>query len=433
MLTKTPNTNLTDDIWLEIFLLLPLNSIFKLRCVSKVWSSLLSNPNFINKWIQFNSSNESLPWIVFHSYNTVYSKNNFLISYAKSLNSKSISGNEHGFSFRFLNPNPHDQSIYLLDSSNGLVLCTPSYYRPRIYYVCNPLTQKWVSLPPSPTSTTSWVVNGFTCESISSTSCYKVVRIPKFEGSSNKFSIEIFSSDLGEWIIREVTCPASVIWHYSHVRKSIVIVNGVLYWTELGNRILTYSLKNNSETGDRQSRLINFPDMELEDSYGDNSSYCLGQLGFLCYARIMTSQKILSVWVLEDEWHLLHKDIDLSDLVAEMYSKFHVCEFEDPEREDEDFMEVQVLGFSPVDKNVILLSYHIFVWAFNIKTRRHEELSQTSFLGNTHSAYRYQLFNTHSVDRYRVYYPFALKPMPTILPPPSWAGTLANVNVSNLQ
>ncbi|XP_026443675.1 uncharacterized protein LOC113343757 [Papaver somniferum] len=261
---------------------------------------------------------------------------------------------------------------------------------------------------------------GFTCDS---NSCYKVVRIPKFEANSNKFSVQIFSSDMGEWNVYEVTCTGDVVWYDSYFSNCVVIVNGVLYWPEGKGRILVYNLNNNSDV--QQNRLINFPyqELESEDSYGNKSPYCLGgSEGLLCCARIMKSQKSLSVWVLEEGWQLVHKDLDLHDLVAEMFSKLYVCEFEDWEgaemqidyekRENEAIMDVKVLGFNPVDKNIIILSYHFTVWAYNIQTRRHEVLSEPSFLANT-SGNRYKLSDTS----YRVSYPFPLQPMPTILLP----------------
>ncbi|RZC75352.1 hypothetical protein C5167_050828 [Papaver somniferum] len=89
--------------------------------------------------------------------------------------------------------------LYLLGSSYGLVLFTTSLFNQMIYYVCNPLTKKWVSLPPPP-KVSEYVMAGFECDGSSSSlisTSYKVVRIPKFETRRN-FEVEIFTSDSGD-------------------------------------------------------------------------------------------------------------------------------------------------------------------------------------------------------------------------------------------
>lgn len=66
--------------------------------------------------------------------------------------------------------------------------------------------------------------------------------------------------------------------------------------------------------------------------------------------------------MLDGDWCVLHKDIQLHDWLAEMYSQFFgvgvgnwISQFE-------------VAGFSPVDKNVVILSSMEYAWAYNIKT-----------------------------------------------------------------
>lgn len=104
---------ITDDIWFEIFLRLPLNSIFKFKCVSKVWISHLTYSNFIRKWIKLdNTLNKSFPWTLVYTVRLpalrlpdiptvalAYSDNHMQ-------SSQLFSSSHTGFSFRFLKPIP---------------------------------------------------------------------------------------------------------------------------------------------------------------------------------------------------------------------------------------------------------------------------------------------------------------------------------------
>ncbi|XP_026441978.1 putative F-box protein At1g47300 [Papaver somniferum] len=158
------STKLTDDILIEIFAYLPLGSIYRFRSVSKVWLSNLSHPNFITKWFKINS--RSLPWMLYYAmvdYSTDGNPLRFKMAYP-DLHSEFLSRNERLFSFKFLlnQIQFEDSKLYLLGSSSGLVLSYSfgSDNRTR-YHVCNPLTQKWVSLPSPPRSQASHLdVNG---------------------------------------------------------------------------------------------------------------------------------------------------------------------------------------------------------------------------------------------------------------------------------
>ncbi|XP_026452233.1 uncharacterized protein LOC113352649 [Papaver somniferum] len=241
---------------------------------------------------------------------------------------------------------------------------------------------------------------------------------------------------------------ADIIFDVAHIQTPVVTRSEVLYWMEGRSRIVVYDLNNNGDTGSCRCTLIDLPDLQWGDSYMEELRYdkdhthCLGESeGLLCYARIMRNQRTLSVWVLEDnKWCLLHKDIDLHDIFAEMSNKSYEVESEQEEQQEEDegmnveeedegmiveeeqdgeeaLMAVHVLCFNPVDKDVVFLSYNNCVWAFHTRTKRYEELSLPSFLAGMHSTYRY-----------RIFFPFVLNPLPTILPPPSWMDTTVELS-----
>ncbi|XP_026398961.1 putative F-box protein At3g28280 [Papaver somniferum] len=398
MKTLNNNTYFSEDLWLQIFPYFRLNVIFKFKCVSRVWNFHLSSPNLIYKWIQFNADNTTLPWILVYIFKQKHLRK-FSIAYLES-HSPYIS-NHNGFSFEFLNGNPNSSSystLYFLGSSNGLVLCL----RNTFHYVCNPLTHKWVQLPPTPHQDDSErlsTLTGFVCDCFTfPTTSYKVVRIPPWHRDSNKFSIQVFSSDLGKWNLYEVYCPEGVNLRFPKGASDLIIHNNVLYWIHHSS-IVAYNLENN-ESELRQCRLIDLPDR------GNGSTRCLRESnGSIFYARIKMREKTLCVWVLQEEnFHLFHSSIDLHDLFADMVIQIRADLNGSRWRRD----IVKVFGFDPVDSNVVMIGYKHYIWAYNTGTRKYDELCHPFFLGNPHSAFDV------------VYLPLVLKVMPTVLPPRSW-------------
>ncbi|XP_026452235.1 F-box protein At5g07610-like [Papaver somniferum] len=381
--TTTDQTYLTEDFLYEIFLHLDIDSIFKFKCVSKVWLSILSNPNFINRWYKVNTS----LWALVHASATEGNLKNLKVTLSHpESNSQFICHHQTGFSFGFLDQK-HDLSntkltdgLLIIGSSNGLVLCATSYFNQKTYYVCNPLTKKSVLLPPPPKEQMI-VQTGFTCDEccFSSSLGYKVIRLPVFHCATT-FNVEIFSSDLGEWNVHDVLCPPDVTWS-SPRYDNLVSHNGTSYWMQkTSNKILAFSAHvnkhNNHGTYGIDSKLIELPELPMDDE-NRYLSQCLGESeGFICYAIVRYTQRSLSVWVLDEDWYLLHKDIKFCDVLAQMKPSLIGVE-----SSDDLISDIQVLGFNPVDKNVVILHYDKYLCAYNMKTRGYQKLFHPSFLG----------------------------------------------------
>ncbi|XP_026378828.1 F-box protein At3g26010-like [Papaver somniferum] len=339
------------------------------------------------------------------------------ISYP-DLHSDFMSRNEHLFSFKFLtNQKPfQEDNLRVLGSSNGLVLCYSVQSDDMMrYHVCNPLTQQWVSLPsPPPPRARGLDVIGIFCEYSSSftSCCYKVVRIPLFDESYTKeFNVDIFSSEMGVWERFQVSCDKLVQQAWSILDK-VVILDGVLFWIEGRNRMLVYNFDQKNKIDEHRCSLISLPDEEFDDYYKYRySESILGESGgWVCYAKIKISTRDLtvSVWVLDGvNWKILHNKISTDDSIfKEMLSRIGVSK-EMLSRTGE-FARIQVLGFSPMDRNVVLLGCKHCVWGFNIQTRSFEELYGDK---------------RHVDHTGRMFLPSVLTPMPTVLPPPSWIDT----------
>ncbi|XP_026452672.1 uncharacterized protein LOC113353198 [Papaver somniferum] len=335
----------------------------------------------------------------------------FCNSYPDS-HSKFASHHQTGFCFSFLNPiYPHstDQermNLFILGSSSSLVLCTTCHYNSTTYYVCNPLTKKCVSLPPPPPRENNLVAATFICdESFSESTSYKVIRIPKFqtEAAIKELKVDIFFSDVGEWNVYNMSCPAYVTWKYTSSHNYFTH-NGVLYWFPMHiNKIIAVNINRNTSHGTcgNECRLINIPEQVMDDCV--YSSRHVGESeGLICLDRFNNAERSLSVWVLDaGDWYMLHKDIKLHEWLAKIESQLI-----NDLRGDDLASEIQVVSFSPVDKNVVILGYGEYVWAYNTKTRVYEQLWDPYFPRENLQFFPYRLGTLAVI----------IKPRPTILP-----------------
>lgn len=425
---------ISEDLWCNIFLHLPLTSIFKSRCVSKVWLSMLSNPHFINQW--YKDKQKTLPWtLVYDVGDTAIFEDEpverkFMIAYPEC-HSEFISHHRNGFSFNFcldlnaqlpsqiakpqlgsfnfgFSENERVSSIFITAASKGLILCRLGFSCEPTTYVYNPLTRKSISIPAPPPTKDSYAGTGLICyESCSSpfiSTSIKVILIPETQ-TAGTFEVSIFTSDSGEWNTYKVPCPLQA--RRNGRSRNVVTHNGVFYWCETQSKMVVYNLNNNNnnnnETCGYQCKLISLPDNEVEIGELDENfftSHRLGESeGLICYARIKKEERTLSVWVLQEEekWYLLHKEIKFPDVIAESAPWWSgAC--------------IQVIGFHPVDHNVVLLGYKKYVWAYNARTRGCEQLCHPSFLPSCrptlHSGW--------------ISLAVLLMPMPTVLSPVSW-------------
>ncbi|XP_026440412.1 uncharacterized protein LOC113339336 [Papaver somniferum] len=181
--------------------------------------------------------------------------------------------------------------------------------------------------------------------------------------------------------------------------------NGVLYWLQKRNN-KTLAVSGN------ECRLIVMPDQELEVN-GDSFEFLNQSLGesegLICLARFNNKEANSSVWVLDgDHWNMLHKDIKIHHQFEEIESQL----IDDGSGVEDLIKDIAVNGFSPVDKNVVMLCSEKYAWAFNTKTRVCEQLLHPPFLPE----------NLHSGSSLRTL-EFVFKPRPTVLPPISWSDT----------
>jgi hypothetical protein len=120
------NSEIPDGVLMEILLRLPLKSIFKFKCVSKRWLSVISDPYLVTSFLaQLKKESLSPAWDLLFCY--MYNGGGEIS--AKDMAPRLTFKNHpdfkpRGFSLEFLTceVHPQNQSIKVLAASNGLML-----------------------------------------------------------------------------------------------------------------------------------------------------------------------------------------------------------------------------------------------------------------------------------------------------------------------
>ncbi|XP_050363611.1 uncharacterized protein LOC126782414 [Argentina anserina] len=236
--------DLPGVVLVEILCRLPCYKlVFQLKCVSKRWYALISDPYFIGRFLyHLQTTAVEAPVTI----RTLINRKGVELSWSPSCRSSNLLAPVFRklMSFHGLKDEPVVKAIY-----NDLVLCCENGMD--FYYICNPYTLEWVALPPSPRSYTwphkkipaaiicdgnyyDYTKEGTGHNTILLNADYrcKVVRILPFVDEANpyqssKFIAEIFSSETGEWKESIIASPVPLHLNISEVSCAY---NGMLYW-----------------------------------------------------------------------------------------------------------------------------------------------------------------------------------------------------------
>lgn len=255
--------DLPDLILVEILARLACKStLFRAKCVSKRWLSLLSDPYFVRTFLSVQGVDEGNAFIgagILFVLPYPNNNNNNLQPELKVVAHPVVKTRESQyFSLDFLPCIQQEKErhvhLELMATYNDLVLCCKTYtiyddedyliHNP--YYICNPYTKKWLALPPGnhlrvPSSCTTYV--GFICEpyfkqqhseqassKITLNAEYRwsvVQRLIPLEPSMHELRMDIFSSETRQWRPLVVQCPPSIP-HFC-CGTEVAAYNGKLY------------------------------------------------------------------------------------------------------------------------------------------------------------------------------------------------------------
>jgi hypothetical protein len=217
-LQTDPPASLTDDLIVEILSRLPVRLVHRCRCVSKTWRDLISHPDHRKKLPQ------TLAGFFYGSYHS-----GRVPRFSRHFADVSAAGLHLPVdaSLPFL---PKYSNVDQLDTCNGLVLCrcykTPSEDE-FDYIVCNPVTQRWLELPPHPTPDEP------DCISIvrlafnpAVSSHFHVFQFEETDKEMHITGVNIYSSQRGAWNHRDSVWDARTVLPFT---TRSVFLNGMLH------------------------------------------------------------------------------------------------------------------------------------------------------------------------------------------------------------
>ncbi|XBI31614.1 hypothetical protein VPH35_055161 [Triticum aestivum] len=302
---KSPVSELSDDLLVEIMSLLPYKSTCCCKCVSRRWRDLVSHPDHRKKLPQ-----STLAGFFFETYDITSRE------VSRSRRYQSVSGNwcpRINASLSFL---PKCERLDIMDSCNGLLLCRcwkSTDGKMMDYVVCNPATEKWVVVPATNWSSKLWAIRlGF--DPAVSSHFHVFEFVPAFvldEADRRRYIkvVGVYSSKAGVWTHESTGNHLVDICIFS----SSVFLGGVMYLSSYNDLVIAVDMEG-------KCKVIRTP--ALRDGCGAYD-ISLSQ-GRLYLAKHGDSE--VSIWALDDSstgnWTLKNKVSHLQ-LFEKEYSSMH--------------------------------------------------------------------------------------------------------------
>ncbi|EYU43132.1 hypothetical protein MIMGU_mgv1a021348mg [Erythranthe guttata] len=254
------NIKINDDLLREILVHLPPKTLFKFMTVSKKWKYIINDPTFL----KFHSNKQR------RRSSAVAGDDGGHLLALFQLTTKHLSGryrrrpSEPAMNILAVFPhgNPEIMCVekelgYFINSSEGLVLCGRHSSK---YHVMNPVTKKWVLLPPPPRHRLDqdqqyyrdWTI-GLMVTAWEGDKSYIVVRAALTDDLDQQLPIETYSSKTGEWVPSMLFGTGEFVLH--PLPGAPLVANGVFHWYTYNWQIALYDPSD--ETGHVQ--LIKIP------------------------------------------------------------------------------------------------------------------------------------------------------------------------------
>ncbi|KAI3741374.1 hypothetical protein L1987_59046 [Smallanthus sonchifolius] len=255
-----------DSLLLEILSRLPLKPIFRFKCVCKHWLTLISPPSFSRFYLTAKAGSSSLAFRIVYKY--IYES-----EFEGLLDRFSPESYSSSDSVLFMFREQKSIMFKVLGTSNGLISCCS--LGPMNYYVCDPVTRLWVTIP-SRTGKCKKKILKFYGEGFVSrvnadnvVTSYTVVRVEKLESRLNYLSLETFSSETGKWVYHNLPCPNSI----GLMKRGAgpITFNGILHWFVYDHGMVAFD----PYKVPKSCRLIQFPDdRDVESEDYEKGEWC---------------------------------------------------------------------------------------------------------------------------------------------------------------
>lgn len=374
LVSETSINMLPNDLLAQILVWLPINSVFRSKCVSKLFFSVISHHSFEKVYTTHQSTRSSYWSFILTRFKDI--KVSWFPSPPPCLPCSS-------FSFDFLKE--YTCRFKLLASDNGILLFSSvaqQHNNHQQYHVFNPLTKKLVSLPPPPRQE-EWVKIGFMVERCAS---FFVVRVAPFFSPTQCLEFDVFSSETFKWCVIQVHFPFPLGFF---VTARAVVYNGNFHWLAEADHIVVFDPRRVNS----QCRLIASP--------GDHHNRIVGILGVSCgrlrYCEVSSTyhdmhphrRHILSIWELEiydeEKWGL-KDEVRLDDIWPNN---------EYVDEENGVFLSVYGMfpeAFHPLDSDVAFLKCSGRLITYRISTRNLDLVNRNRNAHPVGSIFEWQSF-----------------------------------------
>jgi len=335
-----PTDKLTDDLLIEILCRLPVKSLLLCRCVSKAWHALISNAQYRDKLPRTMSGH------FYHACGTA-SDWGYHVEYVGMQSYNESSSVDANLSFL-----PCGKYTSIVDCCNGLLLCHSSKGRTAKYYVCNPVTKRWATLP-----NTDYRVHPLALVFDPNLSRhYSVLGFNADRNSGDKLETLVsFSSETGKWVEKLVLWGSEMDTYF----RRHVFFNGTIHLLAYRNPIVVVV-----DFEREIYRRIDLPATKVD------GRSCLGQSqGYLHYSEISGNQMI--VWVLKNydrnEWVVKH-----STSLEVLFEKHQVQPVPSPSHQSSSDV-FDILPFHP-DLDVVFLKIHGKIFSYHLISAKLAEI-----------------------------------------------------------
>lgn len=259
-----------EDIVTEILIRVPVKPLLRFKCVSKRWLSLISDPHFSRRHHHHHRRRTSLSGIFLRR--TTPSNFQFV----------SLDGTHSSppfTSLNFITHNINDPSlsgIKILQSCNGLLLCRSLNNKLTVtvadqshhYYVCNPTTKRFSTLPRLSIEGLITVFGHSLAYDPSNSANYQVVCVRSSAVSVCDYQIEIYSSETRAWR----PCGSPFVAPFDMVFDSGVFWKGAVHWLSPSGSALCFDV-------DKEVLLRTMPSLPGSDAWGKRRFRYFGESG----------------------------------------------------------------------------------------------------------------------------------------------------------
>ncbi|CAM0946825.1 unnamed protein product [Alopecurus aequalis] len=234
-LQTDPPASLPGDLIVEILSCLPVRLVHRCRCVAKSWRDLICHPDHRKKLPQ------TLAGFFYGSFHS-----DRLPRIARHFANVSAAGPHLAVdpSLPFL---PKYSKVDQLDTCNGLLLCRcyKNHSEDEFdYIVCNPVTERWVELPPYPMpKETDCISIARLAFNPAASSHFHVFQFEETDQEMHITGVNIYSSQTGAWNHRESEWDEHTMLP---VGIGSVFVNGILHLITAENALVTVDTEGKS-------------------------------------------------------------------------------------------------------------------------------------------------------------------------------------------